>query len=441
MSRVVLPLVLVAFAAQLLLAAPEDRETKVRNDQARINAAGQWIYNDLDAGLAEGKKSGKPVLVVFRCIPCEACEGLDQKIAARDEAIRDLLAKFVCVRIIKANALDLNFFQFDYDLSFAAFFLNADKTIYGRFGSLPTRDDDPAVAVQAFRASLEAALAAHALYPANKALFAGKTPVSPAKHAVPEEYPAHKGKYTADLNFTGKVVQSCIHCHMIRDADRRERREAGEVFSDEVLFPYPMPDALGLSFEPASKSQVASVAAGSAAEKGGFKAGDDLVTLGGQSMLSVADVQWVLHDAKTPTKLEGTVRRAGKIMPVSIELAADWRRVPSPGRRTTVWDLRRMGTGGMLLEPATDEQRKKAGVADGKLALFAKHVGQYGEHGVAARAGFKNGDILVAIDGQDQRMTEAELITYTLRQKKRGEKVKATVARGDQRLELEFVTQ
>lgn len=25
-----------------------------------------WIYNDLDAGFAEAKKSGKPLLVVFR---------------------------------------------------------------------------------------------------------------------------------------------------------------------------------------------------------------------------------------------------------------------------------------------------------------------------------------------------------------------------------------
>jgi hypothetical protein len=28
-----------------------------------------WIYEDIDAGYAEAKKSGKPLLVSFRCVP------------------------------------------------------------------------------------------------------------------------------------------------------------------------------------------------------------------------------------------------------------------------------------------------------------------------------------------------------------------------------------
>jgi hypothetical protein len=45
------------------------------------------------------------------------------------------MKQFVCVRIVQANALDLALFQFDFDLTFAAFFMNADKTIYGRYGT------------------------------------------------------------------------------------------------------------------------------------------------------------------------------------------------------------------------------------------------------------------------------------------------------------------
>ncbi len=50
--------------------------------------------------------------------------------------------RFVCVRIIQANGMDLSQFQFDFDLTFAAFFMNADKTLYGRFG---TRSDKKAM--------------------------------------------------------------------------------------------------------------------------------------------------------------------------------------------------------------------------------------------------------------------------------------------------------
>jgi hypothetical protein len=28
-----------------------------------------WIYDDIDAGYAEAKKTGKPLLVTFRCVP------------------------------------------------------------------------------------------------------------------------------------------------------------------------------------------------------------------------------------------------------------------------------------------------------------------------------------------------------------------------------------
>jgi hypothetical protein len=59
-------------ASVLVLAAAvaaQDRDTKVRNDRAEFAARDDWVYNDLDAGLAEARKTGKPVLVVIRCIP------------------------------------------------------------------------------------------------------------------------------------------------------------------------------------------------------------------------------------------------------------------------------------------------------------------------------------------------------------------------------------
>ena len=59
--------VLVAAAGSILQA--QDRRTQVLNDRTEVEATGDWIYNDLDAGRAEARKTGKPMLVVFRCIP------------------------------------------------------------------------------------------------------------------------------------------------------------------------------------------------------------------------------------------------------------------------------------------------------------------------------------------------------------------------------------
>jgi SAM-dependent methyltransferase len=68
--------ILLGYVAMLALpswSTAQDRETKVRNDRKTFEGEGYWIYNDLQAGFAEAAKSNKPLLVVIRCIPCEAC--------------------------------------------------------------------------------------------------------------------------------------------------------------------------------------------------------------------------------------------------------------------------------------------------------------------------------------------------------------------------------
>ena len=51
------------------LTAAEDRKERVLNDRKQVETAGNWIYNDLPKGFAEAARTGKPLLVVIRCIP------------------------------------------------------------------------------------------------------------------------------------------------------------------------------------------------------------------------------------------------------------------------------------------------------------------------------------------------------------------------------------
>jgi len=57
------------FLAATALNAAEDRRERVLNDRKEVANAGQWIYNDLAEGFAEAGRNGKPLLVVFRCVP------------------------------------------------------------------------------------------------------------------------------------------------------------------------------------------------------------------------------------------------------------------------------------------------------------------------------------------------------------------------------------
>jgi hypothetical protein len=114
-----------------------------------------------------------------------------------------LLEQFICVRVVKGNSMDLSLFQFDYDLTFAAFFLNADRTIYGRFGTRSRREKvDEEITIDAFRRALAAALQTHAAYPGNRAELQGKQP-RPVEFATPEEFPSLRGKYAPELDYAG----------------------------------------------------------------------------------------------------------------------------------------------------------------------------------------------------------------------------------------------
>src|SRR4051794_21093583 len=97
----------------------QTREEKVRNDRKKVEADKLWIYNDISKGYAAARQTGKPMLVVFRCIPCVECVKLDDDLVDKDPRVRPLLDKFVCVRIVSANGLDLSTFQFDTDQSFS----------------------------------------------------------------------------------------------------------------------------------------------------------------------------------------------------------------------------------------------------------------------------------------------------------------------------------
>ncbi|MGZ8900515.1 MAG: thioredoxin family protein, partial [Limisphaerales bacterium] len=151
----------------------KDRRGAVLDDRAKMQEDSLWIYNDWQRGFAEAKKSGKPLLVVLRCVPCLACAGIDASVLTEDE-LQPLLQQFVCVRLINANTIDLSLFQFDYDLSFSSMFFNGDGTVYGRYGSWSHQKDSQDRTIAGYKNALESTLAIHKGYPANKAALQGK---------------------------------------------------------------------------------------------------------------------------------------------------------------------------------------------------------------------------------------------------------------------------
>lgn len=418
----------------------KDREGAIRKDAKEMSDNERWIYNDVDAGFAEAERTGKPLMVVLRCVPCMACMGIDAEVLTENFEIASLMDEFVRVRVINANALDLSLFQFDYDLSFSVLFFNADRTVYGRFGSWEHQKDGQSRATSGLRQALERVLVLHENHDTYSSSLAGKRG-DPKPWRTPVDMPQLSGKYRPELDWNGQVVKSCVHCHQIGDALRLDLRDDGKLLPLSLIAPYPAPETIGLHLRDEPVTRVDRVEKGSPAEKAGILPGDDLLFLDGQPLVSVADIAWVLHQAPATGDVGVEVKREGGKENLTISLTEGWRRNADISRRVGTWPMRGMAFGGMKLEELDDSDRSRLGISADRMALEAIHVGRYNAHGAARRAGFREGDILVSVDGNDERANESQLIMRILEAEAPGKKLPTEVLRNGKRIELQMPVQ
>jgi predicted metalloprotease with PDZ domain len=278
--------------------------------------------------------------------------------------------------------------------------------------------------------AMEAALWIHDGYPANKASLAGKQP-GPQPFKTPIEIPELGQKYKAQLDWDGKVVGSCVHCHMIGSALQTWHRQQKMPMPEELIYPFPEPETIGLTMKSEEIAQVDSVAADSIAAKAGVKAGDELVSFAGQPLVSIADISYALHRTANEATVPCVVKRAGTETSLSLTLPNGWRRKSQVTERGTIWPERGMALGGMRVEPNESEG----------IGLKIKTVGKYGMHAAAQKAGFKEGDVLLAFDGITTKTGETELIGHLLQAHQAGEKVTVKLQRGDKTMELQLPMQ
>jgi membrane-associated protease RseP (regulator of RpoE activity) len=224
--------------------------------------------------------------------------------------------QFVCVRIVQCWGLDLTIFQFDWHRTFAVFFMNADKAVYGRYEERTPSNLD------SLRKALEGALELHKGYPANKAELAGKAG-TPIPWKVPEEMPSvkAKGKYREADSKGG-----CIHCHDVSSNLSKSYKQVGQKEPERFALSYPVPQRIGVMLDPRERALVTDVSKGWPADLAGVQVGDRIVKFGGQPILSATDVEWVIFTAPDSGKLAIELDRGGRKVESTLELAPGWRK-------------------------------------------------------------------------------------------------------------------
>ena len=350
--------------------------------------------------------------------------------------LKELMDQFVCVRLVRAENLDLSIFKFDPDLSFAMFFLGPDKTVYGRYG---TRSDfyeaEREISLDGLKLAMQTALEWHKTKTELQTLFAAKKGPAP-KYKTLADFPSSRagrgGRGGGRRGFGGRGGR-CTHCHDLRTAEQLAYRNEGEPMPENVLFSWPLPDAAGLRLDPKRKATVAKVWEKSPAENAGFKVGDEIVKLEGQPILSIADVQWVLHNAGIEDDLKAEILRDGKPTQIDMRLKKDWRRYVDISWRTTTGVLRRSLLDGVEYRDLPAEDRKE-------LQLTANVIALKAARGASRDSGdIRRDDVIVAVDGKTKYMSEGDLMAYIAQDKKRGDEIQFSVLRDGARVEVKQV--
>jgi hypothetical protein len=391
-----------------------------------VNIAPHWIYDDLPKALAQAKATGKPILIVLRCVPCPPGRKLDAVVMQPDKDLEALEQQFVCVRIVQTRGLDLRTFQYDYDQSWCAMFMNADQVIYGRYGTRTTSgpNSDQLLTLPSFRKAMERALQLHKEYPGNKDALAGNIGKAP-EYRVPEEIPGLQ-----DLAKGPTIPKTCIHCHMVREYILRAKWENRKL-SLADLWVYPMPTQIGLTMDIDDGLRVTTVTPDSPAGKAGLTAGDEIVRLNGQPLTSLADIQWVLHNSPDEAQLKVTVRRGNETLEKTVALSGNWKETDIGWRASSWYGLRH----GLKLDPLTAADKQKRGIPADGLALVVKNM--YGKAtATLQKAGLRLGDVIVAVDGTGRELTESQFITAVRLKHGPGDSIRLSIIRGDARQEL-----
>jgi S1-C subfamily serine protease len=128
--------------------------------------------------------------------------------------------------------------------------------------------------------------------------------------------------------------------------------------------------------------------------------------------------------------------RAGAKREADLSLAQGWRTKTDISTRVGTWQMRAMATGGLKLQGLSLEKRTALGVAPGKMALEVAMLGSSGPFGAAKKAGFRQGDVLVEVDGVSTEVTESELLGRLLTAYTPKTNLKTSVLRGTERVEL-----
>jgi len=311
------------------------------------------------------------------------------------------------------RGVKLNVFEFDYDLTWAGFFLTPNETVYGRFGGRDASSPDKFLTLAGLKHAMRAALDRHA----NQAK---ETPRRLELKRTVEQYAGAKNLKRG----------TCIHCHQVFEFARDELRVQNKWTKEAIwtMLP-PEPARLGFILDPERGNHLLDAPKHSPAAKVGLQAKDVLRRVGGLPTASFADVQHALWKAQPGKKLKVEFERDRKVLCVEIEPPPGWRE-SDISWRPFMWGLEPSAS--VYGKDLSAAEKKKHNIPEKTLAFY---MGDYVPE-PARQAGIRKGDIILGIDDKKLEMTMLQFNAWVRLNYTVGQKVNYNIIRDGRRMNI-----
>lgn len=321
------------------------------------------------------------------------------------------------------NGVDLRRFEFDYDTTWAAFFLDADLNVYSRYGGRDGGEPDDRLSRDSLLRTMDEVLEVHR--------WRDQHPEQPDRHLLqpllgtdrrPEQIP-----------LLAQSHQGCLHCHQVREYQLLQWNHDRQ-FDRAKLFPYPLPENLGFTVDRSHGHRVQTIEPDSLASRLKLRSGDTIERINETPIRSEFDIRWALHhhNDSQPIHFEVTTTTGErrKISLPSESLAEGWRMTELGWRKSLRSVPLDAGFRGYAL---TRSQQKAVGLSSDSLALKIVAVK---DRGLARSLGLQRNDIIVGLEQQSMRREFSDFLSDLLRKATPGRPIQIIVLRDGVRVTL-----
>jgi len=329
------------------------------------------------------------------------------------------------------NGVNLRRFQFDYDTTWNAFFLDEKLNVYSRYGGRDAGEPEARLSKASLLQTMREVLTVHAQ----------RQRLSPRQRRRLFQ-PVESGVFRPkDIPLLKQSHQGCVHCHQVREYRFLQSAQAG-TFSRRRIYNWPLPENVGIVFERTHGHRIRRVLKDSAAEQAGLTSGDVVTRINNVPIHSEYDVRWVLGRLNDSQPVQVTVSRTvrrrrdrsmrTRTVTVALRLTGNWRETDISWRKSLRSLPLPFGFRGYSL---TRSQRRELNILEDRLAIRVVSVRANGTS-LARRLGLRKTDTIVALEKQNRKRTLEELKSDLLRNYRAGDVVRFTVLRNGKSVPL-----